>query len=628
MHIRLALLVCLFAGSAFAGERFERVFCWGSVTDEASARAYAEVGVTDVFVKGTNGLAAARKYGLRTYCGFGPNGTHGQVLSAEEKKHFDYLNATELKKSLTKDERRAEIEARRKKANCQFGGEPQTLPDMCPDRIICFLGDEALSKSKARMDKTLGDNPQVDGIAFDYIGYVNLHSCECEDCKTRFAVWLKAGGRAENEENRNLFFREQLVNYINALVDYAKSVRPGIKVAMHLYPAFRPDPLYGKDLKADYIEETVAWYFQWPDEKISDYTRRIVTTPHMPGARSVPFVGLNATEGRALAYKSPERLDHELRLILAAGGRSVAVCNGADMLKPGYREVFMRYAPARRSPIDWEKAEDVAPGVKATGYRTESPRLMECRFLRVDLRQKGLSFVSTDRAKEWGEAMPDVTNRTMIIDTRRETSESFMKRKRGEGVNVVATINTAPWSPWEKPFNHKYARLPNLTIADGKVVSHAQKPGPMLLIWNDNTAVITNGLAEADFGRVAAAHPGFGVIMRGGAVPERRPGTKPPALAPRTAFGISADGRYLYALIVDGRQPDWSMGADMVDLAGMLKDAGASDAMNMDGGGSTTLVTLGPDGKTLVHRNRHDPKYGYYRPVALNLGVVVSPEGK
>ena len=66
----------------------------------------------------------------------------------------------------------------------------------------------------------------------------------------------------------------------------------------------------------------------------------------------------------------------------------------------------------------------------------------------------------------------------------------------------------------------------------------------------------------------------------------------------------------------------------MVDLAEMLKDAGASDAMNMDGGGSTTLVTLGPDGKTLVHRNRHDPKYGYYRPVALNLGVVVSPEGK
>ena len=84
----------------------------------------------------------------------------------------------------------------------------------------------------------------------------------------------------------------------------------------------------------------------------------------------------------------------------------------------------------------------------------------------------------------------------------------------------------------------------------------------------------------------------------------------------------------MYALVVDGRQNDWSLGADMVDLAEMLKDAGASDAMNMDGGGSTTLVTLGRDGKELVHRNRHEPKYRSYRSVSLNLGIVVNPEGR
>ena len=209
--------------------------------------------------------------------------------------------------------------------------------------ITCFLGEVALEKSKARIDKTLAENPSVDGIALDYIGYVNLHSCECEDCKARLAAWLKANGRAENEESRNLFFRGQLVEYINALVDHAKGVRPGIKVAMHLYPAFRPDPLYGKDLKADYIEETVAWYFQWPDEKISDYTRKILSAPHLPGSASIPFVGLNASQTSALAYKSPERLEAELKLILAAGGHQLAVCNGRDMVKPGYREVFQRH---------------------------------------------------------------------------------------------------------------------------------------------------------------------------------------------------------------------------------------------------------------------------------------------
>ena len=275
---------------------------------------------------------------------------------------------------------------------------------------------------------------------------------------------------------------------------------------------------------------------------------------------------------------------------------------------------------ALADPVDWEKATEVAPGVKVTGYRATEPRVMECRLLRVDLKQKGLSFVSTGRADKWGEAMPDVTNRTVIIDTRREPTESFMKRQRAGGLNMVAGINTAPWDPWEKPWNHKFARLPSLTIANGEVLSHNRRPGPMLVIWKDNTAVITNSLAEADFAKVAIAHPGFQIIMRDAQPPAR--GKKHGSLAPRTAYGISADGRYLYALIVDGRQPDWSLGADMADLATFLKEAGASDAMNMDGGGSTTLVTLGKDGK-IVHHNRHDPDYRHYRSVSLNLGVVV-----
>jgi len=275
--------------------------------------------------------------------------------------------------------------------------------------------------------------------------------------------------------------------------------------------------------------------------------------------------------------------------------------------------------PAVSEPVDWAQAETVAPGVKVTGYRTETPRLMECRLLRVDLKQKGLSFVATGRAAEWGQPMPDVTNRTVIVDTRREPTESFMRRCRKDGLNVVAAVNTAPWDPWEPPWTHRFARLPHLTVSDGQVVSHDEKPGPMLLIWKDNTAVITNGLALADVPRVAAALPGFSIIMRGGQVPTRKPKQ---SLAPRTAFGISSDGRYLYALIVDGRQKSWSQGADMADLAIFLKEAGAADAINMDGGGSTTLVTLGKDGTTLEHRNRHEPSCKHYRSVSLNLGIV------
>ena len=314
-------------------------------------------------------------------------------------------------------------------------------------------------------------------------------------------------------------------------------------------------------------------------------------------------MGCPLTDGRDIVYNRGMKRNHVLCCVLAFAFVTLS---------------------ALSEPVDWEQAETVAPGVKATGYRTETPRLMECRLLRVDLRQKGLSFVATKRAAEWGEAMPDVTNRTVIVDTRREPTEAFMARCRQQGLNVVAAVNTSPWNPWEPPWTHRFARLPHLSVSDGQVVSHNEKPGPMLVIWKDNTAVITNDLAAADVPRVAVAHPGFSIIMRGGQAPERKPGK--PRLAPRTAFGISSDGRYLYALIVDGRQPDWSQGADMADLAILLKEAGAADAINMDGGGSTTLVTLAADGKTLVHRNRHEPSYRHYRSVSQNLGIVVCPK--
>ena len=338
------LLLCLSVGRLFAAERFDFVFCWGRVTDEASARAYAEVGVTDISASGEEAVAAAKKFGMRPYCGFGPVGPHSQVLNAGDQRHYDYINARDLQGKVPNDECERARNKRLTATRCQFGGEPVTSPDMCPEMIPCFLSDTNCAMSKARIDKTLRENPLAEGISFDYIGYVNFHSCECADCQLRVAAYLKEKRLDATEDNRDSYFREALVNYINTLVEYAKSVRPGLKVTIHLYPVFRPDPLYGRDLKADYIQQTVAWYFPWPDEKIIDYTKSIVTAKHMSGAVSVPFVGLNAGTGGALAHKSPERLETELKLILSAGGHSLGICNGGDMLKPGYREVFKKYA--------------------------------------------------------------------------------------------------------------------------------------------------------------------------------------------------------------------------------------------------------------------------------------------
>ncbi len=61
---------------------------------------------------------------------------------------------------------------------------------------------------------------------------------------------------------------------------------------------------------------------------------------------------------------------------------------------------------------------------------------------------------------------------------------------------------------------------------------------------------------------------------------------------PRTAIGRLADGR-IVLIVVGGRQPYHSLGMTLVELATLLRQLGVADALNLDGGGSTTLVVRG-----------------------------------
>lgn len=61
------------------------------------------------------------------------------------------------------------------------------------------------------------------------------------------------------------------------------------------------------------------------------------------------------------------------------------------------------------------------------------------------------------------------------------------------------------------------------------------------------------------------------------------------ALEPRTAIGVSEDGTKVYMLAVDGRNFHYSNGMNYEDLGKILKVLGSYDAINLDGGGSTTF---------------------------------------
>ncbi len=83
-------------------------------------------------------------------------------------------------------------------------------------------------------------------------------------------------------------------------------------------------------------------------------------------------------------------------------------------------------------------------------------------------------------------------------------------------------------------------------------------------------------------------------------------------------MGIDHDTGEVLILAIDGRQ-SFSRGYTMVELANMMIDLGADDALNLDGGGSTTMVARKSNGSTGVVNS---PSDGFERSVANALEVT------
>ena len=83
-------------------------------------------------------------------------------------------------------------------------------------------------------------------------------------------------------------------------------------------------------------------------------------------------------------------------------------------------------------------------------------------------------------------------------------------------------------------------------------------------------------------------------------------GGKDTYVAPRTAIGVKKDGR-LISLEVDGCEPQvgclWKLGKTEYDMAQLLVTRGALHAINLDGGGSSSVVE---DGKVIDHPTDKD----------------------
>ena len=282
--------------------------------------------------------------------------------------------------------------------------------------------------------------------------------------------------------------------------------------------------------------------------------------------------------------------------------------------------------------FDWGTAVAVHPSIRRTSFAVEKPRLMRGACARVDLTDPRLRYLVTGRDKDWGQPMPDYTNRPLRVRTRRQTTRDFLLAARrpvaegGRGLNMLLAVNNAQWLPWEKPFNHRYADNMSLVVSDGEMVS-PPIGFPSFIVYRDGAVEFRNVARGEALTNILHAVSGWGMILENGTILKA---DTPEGAMPRTVFGLSEGKRYLYLYVVDGRQPEYSMGATPCEAAQWMLYFGADSAMNMDGGGSATLICWDPvpdptntDPKSKDTPNLHKLNHqegNHERAVGCNLG--------
>lgn len=96
------------------------------------------------------------------------------------------------------------------------------------------------------------------------------------------------------------------------------------------------------------------------------------------------------------------------------------------------------------------------------------------------------------------------------------------------------------------------------------------------------------------------------------------------SIHPRTIVGSNQQGNILFMVVVDGRQFGYSQGIRLTEISQILLDIGVYNAINLDGGGSSTLVVKDENGNPLILNSpihQHIP--GRERPVANHLGIQI-----
>jgi uncharacterized protein YigE (DUF2233 family) len=269
---------------------------------------------------------------------------------------------------------------------------------------------------------------------------------------------------------------------------------------------------------------------------------------------------------------------------------------------------YLLYDRGRPAPIPMKQR--LYEGVIYRRVVRVLPRPMIAHVLEIDTKTNGIEFLVTP---------PDSEGQTPL---KARTTSQFL-----EEFSLQIAINGDKFYPWwsHGPADY-YPHVGDpiapvgFTASRGKIywIGDIEEVGiePTLYINRRNVLSFNN-----QPNRVHNAISGDRMLVLKG---EMVPDLNDRGLEPRTAIGINRNGRFLYLVVVDGRQPFYSAGATFRDLAELLIDQGAYAAMSLDGGGSSTMVVEGDNGRPRILNSPIDNYIpGRERPVGNHLGIYI-----
>jgi len=188
---------------------------------------------------------------------------------------------------------------------------------------------------------------------------------------------------------------------------------------------------------------------------------------------------------------------------------------------------------------------------------------------------------------------------------------------------VLSPVGNSPWLPLRA--GQTYVAEVRQVRTDGNtflrpntmVLSVSQKADATVPQVLPGHTVRLSTAFDRDMSHVVTAVGGDPVVLAGGKLsygPEHSRGAR----HPRTAVGFSAT--HIFLVVVDGRQQKLSIGMNFHELGRFMSTLGCTDALNLDGGGSTTMWVKG--------KVVNSPSDGKLRAVGNSLMLFRQPLAK